>query len=46
MMLDDHEITDDLGDLPAHKIQNTWQYFVMTCGYQVYYYYYIILFSA
>jgi hypothetical protein len=34
-MLDDHEITDDLGDLPAHKIQNTWQYFVMTCGYQV-----------
>jgi phosphodiesterase/alkaline phosphatase D-like protein len=36
MMLDDHEITDDTGDVPEHCDRSTWEYFVMTCAYQVY----------
>mmetsp|Transcript_20438 Transcript_20438/g.30241 ORF Transcript_20438/g.30241 Transcript_20438/m.30241 type:complete len:541 (+) Transcript_20438:59-1681(+) len=36
MMLDDHEITDDAGDVPEHCDRSTWQYFVIGCAYQAY----------
>jgi hypothetical protein len=35
MILDDHEITDDAGDVPEHVDQSTWQYFVIGAAYQV-----------
>eukprot|EP00611_Tribonema_gayanum_P026730 TRINITY_DN6439_c0_g1_i2.p1 TRINITY_DN6439_c0_g1~~TRINITY_DN6439_c0_g1_i2.p1 ORF type:complete len:476 (+),score=151.65 TRINITY_DN6439_c0_g1_i2:85-1428(+) len=36
MVLDDHEIVDDTGDVPEHLDSTTWQFFVMGCAYQAY----------